>query len=53
MPEAEADVIGRASKRRVYLLLFIALLQPLLMYLLTSHLRPAAQDMVKVTMKMA
>ncbi|XP_046849095.1 protein YIF1B-like [Xenia sp. Carnegie-2017] len=36
----EADSIGRASKRRIYLLLFIALLQPLLMFILTRHLRP-------------
>ncbi|XP_028396071.1 protein YIF1B-A-like [Dendronephthya gigantea] len=40
LPEADADSIGRASKRRVYLLLFIALLQPVLMYILTRHLRP-------------
>ena len=44
VPESAPDGIARASKRRIYLLLFIALLQPLFMYFLTSHLRPVASE---------
>uniref|UniRef100_A0A6P8J2F9 Protein YIF1 n=1 Tax=Actinia tenebrosa TaxID=6105 RepID=A0A6P8J2F9_ACTTE len=41
MPETESDSIARTSKRRIYLLLFIAALQPFFMYFLTNHLRPS------------
>lgn len=44
LPEADADSIGRASKRRIYLLLFIAVLQPLLMFVLTRHLKPVDEE---------
>lgn len=44
VPESAPDGIARASKRRIYLLLFIALLQPLFMYFLTSHLKPVASE---------
>jgi len=44
VPESAPDGIARASKRRIYLLLFIAILQPLFMYFLTSHLRPVAAE---------
>ncbi|XP_073250191.1 protein YIF1B-like isoform X2 [Porites lutea] len=44
VPESAPDGIARASKRRIYLLLFIAVLQPLFMYFLTSHLRPVVSE---------
>lgn len=44
VPESAPDGIARASKRRIYLLLFIAVLQPLFMYFLTSHLRPVTPE---------
>ena len=44
LPEADADSIGRASKRRIYLLLFIAVLQPCLMFVLTRHLQPLHEE---------
>lgn len=44
VPESAPDGIARASKRRIYLLLFIAVLQPLFMYFLTSHLRPVSSE---------
>lgn len=38
LPEAASDGVARASKRRLYLLLFISLVQPLFMFMLTRHL---------------
>ncbi|XP_032240413.1 protein YIF1A isoform X2 [Nematostella vectensis] len=40
IPET-SDGIARTSKRRIYLLLFIAVLQPFFMFFLTSHLKPS------------
>ena len=38
LPEAASDGVARASKRRLYLLLFISLVQPMFMFMLTRHL---------------
>jgi len=38
LPEAASDGVARASKRRLYLLLFISLVQPVFMFMLTRHL---------------
>ncbi|XP_071791931.1 protein YIF1B-B-like isoform X1 [Asterias amurensis] len=38
LPESHEDSIGHGNKRRMYLLLFIATLQPIFIYWLTSHL---------------
>lgn len=38
LPEAASDGVARASKRRLYLLLLISLVQPLFMFMLTRQL---------------
>ncbi|XP_038046473.1 protein YIF1B-like isoform X1 [Patiria miniata] len=38
LPESHEDSIGHGNKRRLYLLLFIAIIQPVFIYWLTAHL---------------
>lgn len=49
LSEKESDVYGHGSKRRIYLLLFIAILQPVLTYFFTYHVvnAPVVVDPVR------